>query len=173
MKQQGYTLVELIIVVGITVIMLLTAVSLFYTTMIGGSKTTTTEDVKQSGQYALNQLTYMIYNARKLVPNADGTTICAAGMTSLGLQNQDLNTTIFQTATVNGFVRIASNSGVYLTPANMNVTDGPTFTCTQPTDSSSPTISIAFTLKKGTDGVDNPRNIISIPFQTQVSLRNY
>ncbi len=171
-RQQGYTLVELVVVIGIVIVLLVSAVSLFYTTLIGGGKTNSAEAVKQAGQYALSQMSYLVYNSRKLIPN-NQSVVCASGMTSLGIQNQDLATTIFSSQTVLGNVRIASNSGMYLTPGNMTVVSGPTFNCMQPTNGSPPVIQISFTLQKGIVGVDKPRDIISIPFTTQISLRSY
>ncbi len=172
MKQNGYTLIELIVVIGIVVILLITATGLFYTTLIGGGKTNSAEAVKQAGQYALNQMSYFVYNSRKLIPNDEDLT-CAAGMVSLGIQNQDLGTTIFSAETVLGNVRIASNSGSYLTPGNMTVSAGPLFNCTQTNTTSPPIIEISFTLQKGVAGVDKARDIVSIPFITNVTLRNY
>lgn len=171
-NQSGYTMVELIVVVGIVIVILVAAVNLFYTTLIGGSKTSSAEAVKQAGQYALGQITYLVYNSRKLVPNNEALT-CAPGMVSLGVQNQDLANTIFAAQTVSGNTRIASNSGIYLTPSNMTVSAGPTFSCSQASGGSPPTIEISFTLQKGVVGVDKPRDIVSIPFNTQVTLRNY
>ncbi|PWU22890.1 hypothetical protein C5B42_04880 [Candidatus Cerribacteria bacterium 'Amazon FNV 2010 28 9'] len=170
--QDGYTLIELIVVVAITILLLVTVISMFYTAFVSGGKTTATEAVKEAGQYAMSQMEFFIENAHRLVPNADATT-CAVGMSSLGLQNQDLGTTIFQSETVGNDVRLASNSGTYLTPSGMSVTSGPTFSCTQPADSSPATITISFTLQKGVVGVDKARDIVTIPFQSQVTLRNY
>lgn len=170
-SRSGYTLIELIVVVGIVVIILIAATSLFYTTLIGGGKTASSEAVKQAGQYALNQMGYFLYNARKLVPNNE-TLTCAQGMVSLAMQNQDLGITTFSATNVGGFVRIASNSGTYLTPGNITVSVGPTFNCTQPI-SGAPIVQISFTLQKGVVGIDKPRDIISIPFTTQATLRNY
>lgn len=172
MKPNGYTLIELIVVIGIVVLLLITATGLFYTTLIGGGKTASVEAVKQAGQYALNQMSYLIYNSRKLVENNEALT-CAAGMVSIGIQNQDLQTTIFSAESVSGNVRLASNSGNFLTPDNMTISAGPTFNCTQVGTGAPPTIEISFTLQKGIVGVDQSRDIVSIPFSTQVTLRNY
>lgn len=169
--ESGYTLIELIIVVTIAIILMVTSMALFYTTMIGGGKTASQEEVKQAGQYALTQMSYLLYNSRKLVVNAENI-ICANGMVSLGIQNQDFRTTVFRGETVSNMVRIASNSGNYLTPANMTVSLGPTFSCQSNADGSPPTVSVSFTLQKGIVGTDRPRDIVSIPFQTSVTLRN-
>lgn len=168
----GYTLVELVVVIAIVVVLLITATSLFYTTLIGGSKTNSAEAVKQAGQYALNQMSYLVYNSRKLVTNNQSQT-CASSMVSLGIENQDLATTILSSQTASGMTRLASNSGVFLTPGNMTVSSGPTFDCTIPSNGSAPTVTISFTLQKGVIGVDKARDIVSIPFTTKVTLRNY
>jgi type II secretory pathway pseudopilin PulG len=172
MKKNGYTLVELVIVIAITIVLLVSATSLFFTTFVGGGKTASAEAVKQAGEYALSQMSYLIYNAHKLTPNLDSIT-CAENMSSIGIQNQDLQTTVLQKVTTGSISRIASNSGIYLTPANMNVTAGPNFSCTRASDGSSAVISVTFTLQKGVVGTDNTRDIISIPFQTQMTMRNY
>lgn len=170
--QGGYTLVELVVVIGIVVVLLITATSLFYTTLIGGNKTNSAEAVKQAGQYALNQMSYLVYNARKITTNNQAQT-CASSMVSLGVQNQDLATTVLASQTVSGKIRIASNSGVYLTPGNMTISSGPTFDCTSPGNGSPSTVTISFTLQKGVVGTDKARDIVSIPFTTKVTLRNY
>lgn len=171
MNKLGYTLIELVVVMGIVIVLLVTTTSLFYTMLIAGGKTGTSEAVKQAGQNALNQLTYLIFNSRKLVENNEAQ-ICVADMVSLGIQNQDLQTTILAAEDDDGHIRIASNAGQFLTPQNMTVSQGPTFTCITPASGSAPTIQISFTLQKGVVGIDRPRDIVSIPFSTQITLRN-
>lgn len=177
--QSGYTLIELIVVIGIVVILLITSASLFYTTLIGSGKTDSAEAVKQAGQYALGQMTYLLNNSVKLVPNSDGQ-VCegtdpsvpdSVGMSSIGVQNQDLGITTLDAQLISGMHRIASNSA-FLTPSTMDVVAGPTFDCHQADSSSPPTVQITFTLQKGVAGVDKPRDIVTIPFTTQVELRN-
>lgn len=173
----GYTLIELLTVVALSSLLLITVTSLFFTTLLGGGKTATSEYTKQAGNYALGQMTYMIRNSRKLVANSDPTpVICQAGMQSLGVQSQDNNTTIFSLDSN----RIASNSGKYLLPADIQVVTGslrfdcnPTSYGTSSWDGSLPSVTISFSLRKGTVGVDSERDIVELPFQSSVTLRNY
>jgi type II secretory pathway pseudopilin PulG len=172
--RSGYSLIELVIVIALTVILLITAVSLFFTTFIGGGKTASGEYTKQAGQNTLNQMTYLIRNSRKLVPNA-ANQICAASMNSLGVLGLDGGTTILSTS--NG--QIASNSGMYLTPSDLKLSSPLTFSCSPTTygtaswDGSPPRISINFSLQKGNVGSDLSRDIVTIPFQSVVTLRNF
>jgi prepilin-type N-terminal cleavage/methylation domain-containing protein len=175
--QAGYTLIELIIVIALTVILTLTAVSMFLTTLLGGGKTAAAERTKQAGQYAINQMSYLIRNSRKVSVNTDGIT-CGTGMTSLVIQGQDQQTTTLLSQAVNGFTRIASKSGSlttnsYLTPDDMNVKDALTFNCSTNNDGSPEVIHITFSLQKGNSTTDKARDIVVIPFETTVSLRSY
>ncbi|MEP7167384.1 MAG: type II secretion system protein [Candidatus Woesebacteria bacterium] len=174
--KNGYTLLELLIVIGLTVILLITATSLFFTTFIGGGKTASAEYTKQAGQNALNQMTYLIRNARKLTTNVAGQT-CAGSMDSIGLINQDGGTTVLQ---LDSSGKIASNSGIFLTPTDLSVVNGAfDFTCsptnygTDQWDGSPPRITISFSLQKGVNGVDKARDIVTIPFQSTITMRNY
>lgn len=168
--RNGYTLIELVVVIALTAILLFTATSLFYTTILAGGKTVSAEAVKQAGQVAIEQMSFLIRNARKLSP--DTATGCVSSAQTLTIQNQDGSTTLFSGVSVlGGNVRLASNSA-YLTPSTMTVKSGPTFTCAQQNDGGPPTITIDFTLQKGIVGVDKSRDIVSIPFQTRVTLRN-
>jgi prepilin-type N-terminal cleavage/methylation domain-containing protein len=179
----GFTLLELLIVITLVVIVLITATSLFFTTLLGGGKSASAEYAKQSGQNALNQMTYLIRNAKKLSTNAAGDT-CEAAMDSIGLVNQDGGTSILSLYQN----KIASSSGTtvttantaFLTPTDLVIVNGAfDFTCTPTTygtanwDGSPPRITISFSIQKGTTGVDQARDIVTIPFQSTITMRNY
>lgn len=176
-QQQGYSLIELLVVIGITVILMVTAVALFFTTLQGGGRTAGAEYAKQIGQNTVNQLTYLIRNARRIVPNREGIT-CANGMVSLGVEGLDGGITYLYSDQTNAG-RIASNSGTFLTPSDIYVTSALAIDCTPANyaqagwDGSPPRITIRFTLQKGQTGVDKQRDIIAIPFESTVTLRNY
>lgn len=173
-NSDGYTIIELLVVIALTVIVLITATSLFFTTFIGGGKTASGEYTKQAGQNTLNQMTYLIRNSRKLIPNS-ANQICAGSMNSLGVMGLDGGTTILSTS--NG--QIASNSGIYLTPNDLRLSSPLTFSCSPITygtanwDGSPPRITINFSLQKGVSGSDLARDIVIIPFQSVVTLRNF
>jgi len=169
----GYTLVELIIVIALTIVILVTATSLFFTTILGGGKTATAERVKQAGEHAMSQMLFLIRNARRVSTNNEGA-ICAAGMTSLALQGQDDAVALFATQQdSNGNKRIASGSGIFLTPSDMDLSAPLAFDCSDQGDGTPATITVSFSLRKGVPGVDKQRDIVDIPFKSKATLRSF
>ncbi len=177
----GYTLIELLVVIALTVLLLIGGTSIFFTTLVGGGKTAAAEYVKQSGQHAMNQITFLIRNSRKLTLNSDlSPVVCQTAMSSVGLLNYDTGTTyIKKEMDGNGKERIASNSGSYLTPDDLTISSGPTFDCspssygTSSWNGAAPTVTVRFTLRKGTPSVDKARDIVEIPFESSITLRNF
>lgn len=177
MQKNGFTLMELLIVVALAIMLMITAVSLFFTTIVGTGKTASAEYVKQSGDQALTQMTYLIRNARKLVPNGSGQT-CESNMRSLGVLGYDNGVTQLMMQVDNGVSRIASGSGQFLTPPDIVLEEPLTFDCS-PTDYDTPTwdgsppiIVVRFTLRKGDPAGSLARDIVTIPFESTVTLRN-
>lgn len=183
---QGFTLIELLIVVSLSVIIMLAASSLFMTLLIGNTKTSTTKLIKDEGDYALSQMEFLIRNATNLesitddlnTSNGCTTTVgapvvrtCDATMCALGLESYDGGTTILGRVDDNGVAKIASNSG-YLTSDAVTLISGPVFSCSESPDGVSRYIGITFTLRKGTPGVDQPRDIVQQVFSTGVQIRN-
>ncbi len=175
-SNQGYTLIELVVVIGLTSVLLITAVSIFFTTLQGGGKTASSEYVKQSGQHAINQITFLIRNAKKLSPNAAGD-LCVSSMNTLDLLNQD------GTGTRLGITdgKFSTSTTKFLTPDDIVVeaSGAPLFSCspsvygTAAWDGSPPTITVSFQMRKGTSGVDKERDIVVIPFQSTITMRNF
>lgn len=178
LKEKGYTLIELVVVIGLSAILLISAVSLFFTTFIGGGKTASLEYTKQAGGQALAQMTFLIRNSRKIIQNSSGTT-CGSPMSTLKVENLDGGTTEFAVVTNGTTSQIASQSGglnSFLTPSEVSVSNF-TFTCSPVSyasntwDGSPPIVGISFTLQKGAGGL--ARDLVSIPFSTSITLRNY
>jgi len=158
-QQDGFSLIEMLVVVTLLVMMSLTAVSLFLNTLTGSNKTSINLTVKQQGEYAMSQMVAMIRNAVRIES-------CSAG--SLTVLNQDGLTSTF---TLSG-TQIASNSGVYLTGSDVYVSAGPTFTCTD-NNGLFTFANIAFSLKKGDPQTDKPVDIVEQSFTTGVGVREY
>ncbi|HSW90064.1 MAG TPA: type II secretion system protein [Patescibacteria group bacterium] len=177
-RQAGYTLIELVVVIGLTVLLLITVVSLFFTSLTAGGKTSSAVYTKQVGDYTMSRIQFALRNAHKIVPNSNGD-ICTSGMASIAVENTDLGVTEFLGETAAGVNHIASNSGLFLTPDDVSVVAGPQFDCSPSTygtsryDGSAPTVTVSFTLRKGNMGVDKTRDIVEIPFQSQITLRNF
>jgi prepilin-type N-terminal cleavage/methylation domain-containing protein len=166
---RGYTLIELMVVVSVMVILVVVAVNLFLTTLVGGGKTNALAEVKQNGDFAITQMEKIVRNGRKLTTNNESQ-VCETGMTSLGVENNDGGVTIFAAESD----RLASSSGQFLTSSTVKVkSDTLVFDCFRSGSGVPDSIKISFTLTKGEAGVDRPEEIVEAGFQTSVTLRNY
>jgi len=170
----AFTIVEMLVVISLTVLLMLTATSLFMAMLIGNTKGTVTQKVKSEGEYAASQIEFLLRNAVSLQPNLLNQT-CVAGMDSLSLKSIDNGVTTLskETDPSDGKDKIASNSGIYLTSGTTDITAGPTFDCRQSNDGTKTYVTVSFALRKGTPGVDKPRDIVEQVFTTSVSLRIY
>ncbi len=181
-RQLGFTLVELLIVVTLTVMLMLTASTLFMTFLIGNTKTSTSRLVKAEGEYALNQIAFLIRNAIEIVQITDMTDpgfpagilrTCEPNMGTIGLKSIDGNITTLTRSIdpSDNDTKIASNSS-YLTSGDLTLTDGPTFDCTRSADGSSYYVTVTFSLRKGTPAIDQARDIVEQQFSTGVQVRS-
>lgn len=155
---QGFTLIEMMVVIGILLIVGTMAVGLFFQTLKGASKVEILKEVKQNGDYALGVMERMIRNARAIPsPCID------KDEASITIANPDNGTTTFSLA--GG--QIASNSG-RLTGTNVSAT-ALTFHCNP---LSSPVVNITFTISQ-TGSPTRPEEQAQVSFKTTVSLRTY
>lgn len=154
--QRAFTLIELMVTVGIIGLVVVSATGLFFFTLKGGKKADIQSKIKQNGDYAINVMKTMIRNAEQINPP------CASSMTSIEIKNPDGGSTTFNISS-----NQVASSGAGLT-SNEFVASGLTFNCDSPVDKP-PTVSLSFTLSKS--GI--PEESISQTFQTSVSLRSY
>ncbi len=176
----GFTLIEVLVVVSLTVIIMLTASALFMTFLISGAKTNNTQLVKIEGDQALNQMAFLLRNSLQLLPNsADPAEVCETGMREIALESYDGGSTTLSAqndANDNNQTKIASSSGTkqqFLTSSAVQIIDGPTFDCAISPDGNPAYVQITFTLRKGTPNLDKARDVIEQTFTTGVSLRNF
>lgn len=167
----GFTLIELLIVVSLSIMLMLGASTMFMAVLISNTKLSSSHLVKSEGTFALNQMEFLLRNAVELVPNGSGET-CAEDMDVIGLVSSDGQITYLFAEEDDGFYKIASRSGRYLTSEAVELVDGPTFDCTEAIGGASQYITISFTLRKGTPGVDKPRDIVEQTFTSSVTLRS-
>lgn len=197
--QAGYTLIELLTVMIILVAVGTIITSILVSTLRSGDKSTTTNDIRQSGNYAIAQMSKMIAYAKSfgwvsIDPNAlTGTDNCIPS--AVGLETPTPTPPEYKSVMVNSFdndaqgnprpiifscqnsddgttVFLASN-GAHLTPDTMTASSC-FFTCSQNSTSTSPTIDINLTLKRrppvGFTLLPEAQTVIK--FQTSVTLRN-
>lgn len=153
MKKNGFTLIEILVVIGIFGILAFIGSNMFFTILKSSAKTRVLAEVKQNGNYALSVMERMVRNAR----NAE----CVSG--GVLITNPDRDTTNFF---CDG-AKIASNSGVYLTSDKVSASNC-NFSCQETTPE---VVTISFTLSQAV-GV-RVEEIAEIEFRSTVSLRTY
>lgn len=177
-EEDGFTLVEMIVVVALLSIVGLIAVEIFFTSLRGSTKTEILKEIKQNGGYAITTMEIMIRNAQGVVSS------CSGVSGSITIENSDGNDTTFQCDWHDDVAKIASVSGATtrrLTSKNVSLAPpgtppGCTASTLQFTCSSSPgkpeTVAIQFTLNQRSSAT-RPEERASATFETTVSLRTY
>ncbi len=172
-KQNGFSLIELIVAVSLSVMLLLTASAMFMVFLVSSNQANNARLVRSEGQYALSQMEFLLRNAVELMPldpaNPD-TTTCEPNMNSIKFTSIDGGETILLKEDDDGHEKIASNSGIYLTSSAVELVEGPTFSCSRQSFATRPHINISFTLKKSGPGVLQNREIIQ-EFTTSTTIR--
>ncbi len=176
MKKNGFTLLEILVAIGVIALMGTLIAQVFFTTTRSNTKTEVQKNVKQNGDFAIEVMGRMIRGARTMATNcsAAGTTT-----TSIAITNQDGGTTTFGCLLDGTVTRIASTSAGrtdYLTDQNLTIGGAACtgaslqFVCTAPSDQPS-TVAITFQLsQKGTPADQFEK--ASASFQTTVAIRN-
>jgi type II secretory pathway pseudopilin PulG len=169
----GFSLIELLIVVTLTVMIIVSASSVLLTALLSNGKVNTTKTVKQNGDYAMSQMTVLLRNAVKVLPNSSGQT-CTTGMDELVFQSFDEGITTLGREVIDGTdARIASNSGIYLTSDSVYLDDSLQFDCRKSADGLITNITISFTLTKGTPGISRVTEFGSEDFRSNVTIRSF
>lgn len=153
--KRGFSLIELTVVIGLLSLLTLAITSALLMSVVSSNRIRTVTRVKQAGNYALDQIQGLVRNSKKVV-------LCVPN-TSVAFINPDGGTT-----TISSTTQIASNSGVFLTPSNLTVSNF-ALSCT-PNNTAPALISVAFDLH-------NPENTSlrespTLHFETAINLRN-
>ncbi len=167
----GFTLVEVIVVIGIFVILSTILLSILITVIRGTKKSDSILAVKQDGEHAIDQITRNLRFAKALVypnPIGGGAPECS----NVGLTVDHITVTQINSSQ-NTFTCMPPNNitmdSTSLTNSAITVVNSCNFICTQNTGGP-PTIGISFNLsKKNPNGLEDKT---SIPFQSSVTLRN-
>jgi prepilin-type N-terminal cleavage/methylation domain-containing protein len=167
MKRNGFTLIEILVVMSIVALISVFGLSFLSTILKGSSKTNIISELKQNGNYVLDVMSYYIRNS---------VSIDSCAGSSITLRQWD-NTTVTFTKINQDDVnkinsKIASNSSSLtnsdsvsgVSVASLN------FTC----DSSKPpVVNIDFSLTQSAWAQNSAEFTGSVPFSTTVSLRTY
>lgn len=191
-QQRGFTLIELVIVMILLIVTGTLIVGILNSTLRGSSKTRSTSDIAQNGNYALSLMSNLILNSQKLVsftpsggPSvSDCTASPAPGktLTILGLDDgattltcDDVNATISSTSALFSNAIPAptpfSTSSLLDTSQVKTVANSCLFTCIQQDQFSPPRIDITFQLtnKNAVAGETSPVT----SFNTSIAVRNH
>jgi prepilin-type N-terminal cleavage/methylation domain-containing protein len=164
-KKSGFSLIELIIVIGLLSLLMLAISSTMLMSIVSSNRIRTATKVKQAGNYALGQIQTMIRSAKTIsscTPN-----LPSPSLTVINPDGGD--TTIFAELDGDGTTRIASNSGTYLTPDNLE-TSSFSITC-EPSQVEPTLIKVSFDLQ-GKLATERPSSNPILHFETSVNLRN-
>src|SRR3989344_2346993 len=166
-SEGGFTLIELLAVMVVLVVTSAVIGATLSSSLRGTTKTTTINNVRQNGSYALSNMSKMIRDAKKFngvkanAADAYITDCTVAAITPtptpvqykyLKITSFDGQSTVFNLDCANR--RIASNSAdlIDTTVATLDSSAVCYFTCTQVSRSDYPTIGISFTLVQPTTG---------------------
>lgn len=182
-NNKGYTLVELLAVIIILVSVGTIITSILVTSLRGGNKSNTTNEVRENGNYVLAQMSKMITFAKSFdgvstdgvnyvtncivtQPPAPTPTLAPVSYTYIKITAFDGGQTVFSCSGST----IASNGASLINTSNLSVSSC-SFICSQTNLISSPIIDIDFTLSKSNSGFFVENQTV-IPFQTSVTPRN-
>lgn len=164
-RQAGFTLVELLVVTTLGVLLFTTASALFMTFLQGSVKTNKSLKVKAEGNYAMEQMKFLLRNTTNI-------TTCTAGMGSITLNQADGNTVTLQKLTDDGIDKIASSSAAqnyFLTSSEIYAE--PIFDCYSGPNNAY-YVGINFTLRDGPDTRETKDTTFQ-SFSSGVTLRNF
>lgn len=174
---RGFSLIELLTVVSITAIISLVSVAVLINTQIRGTKTATIAKVRQEGEYVNEEVSYLLRNAKYLLPNQSGQT-CAEDMTAIKvLTKDDLVVELY----TDDDGRIASQAGglvaeeasSYLTSSGVKLISALTFNCVQEPYQTGALIDFTFTLATGDKSVLSNESYYEQVFTNRVYMRSY
>ncbi len=164
--QKGYTLFELLTVIGILSVIGVIVLSIVFISLRGSQKSEALEIVRQNGDAALSQMVKTVRYAKRLdAPLACTPSVSTSSITLTSLTDNGQTTLSCASST------LSSNSATLLN-TNAVAATSCSFTCAQGRPTDPPTITIQFSLSAKTTG-NFSETTATIPFQTSVTMRNF
>lgn len=164
MKNKGFSLIEILVVLSIFAVIAVIANQVFFSTLRGGSKSEATTLVKQEGNYTLSVIERGLQSAQSV------TTACtdpAASFSSIGYLDSTGTSASFSCQT--GYIASGSAKLPLTTDRVTLVTNSCKFYCFK--EGGVATVSAQFTLKRAGSGL-TAREQTQLDFKTRVLLRN-
>lgn len=192
-SEKGYTLIELLAVMLVVVTVGTVISGVIVSSLRGSNKSTSVNDIRESGNFVLSQVSKMIIFAKSFDGVSDGTMVNGQLIYTTNCTIANPNPTPptptpihYKYLKITSFDRgqtkfscddtvLASNGAELIdtSPAtNKYNISGCYIICTQNNISVLPTISISFTLSKKTSSAAFSENSVSIPFETSANFRN-
>ncbi len=159
--KRGFSLIELTVVIGLISLLTLAISASLLANLMASNRLRNTTAIKQAGNYALDQFAWLIRNSKDVVS-------CDSAAGSITITNLDGRDTTLGIEVDGTNTRIASNSGTFLTPSTLDVSNF-ALTC-HPSDTTVQLVSISFDLANPT--VVHARESRTLHFETGVNLRN-
>ncbi len=159
-KLNGFTLIEILVITGITVVVLLTAVSFFMTFLINQAKITQRQQLKNAGESLLKQMTQVLREAQGIEP-------CSTNMNSLLFSTVNNNQAGYSLSSNQIFYTLEGDS-FSITPEDM-VVGSFIANCYPTQDSQLVKVTISLTNPKIQGPSGKP---LTQEFSTSVQLRN-
>ncbi len=159
--RKGFSLIELVIVIGLISILALAISSIMLTSIVTSNRVRTLTKTKQAGNYALIQLKAMIRSSKSIIS-------CDEEIATLEIVGLDGGVTTLATESDGENIRIASNSGYYLTPGSTTVSSY-TLGC-EPNESEPTLIRVSFDLTDTSSTRESENSLLH--FETSINLRN-
>lgn len=177
-NQKGFTLLELLIVAGLSVMLMMTVTTMFLTFIATSKKSSIKQKVHNEGESAITKIEFILRNSQKLVAGLDGSTICnndsQTPMSNLAVQGLDGYVTTLQTYPIEdgqiASYSTAINDYYYLTSEEVTLSNLRFVCLTGEEDSYY--VNVAFDLKIGS-GSSNDKETAIESFQTGITLRNH
>lgn len=175
-KANGFTLIEILVVISLTVLLMMTAATVFMSFLVSNSKLTALNLVKSEGDYALNQLEFFIRNSIGLETTPEIVDVCAAGMEAIAVRSIDGEVTVFSLEPDpddDNKIKVASSSAegvVFLTSSAVDIGQL-TFDCSQPEFGGSTQVNITLEIDRALETEDE-RDMASQQFQTSTAIRS-
>lgn len=186
-KKQGFTIAELVIVIGVIAIAVPAVFGIFFSVLRAKAKVQILQEVKRNGDSAINTMKHLIQNnAVAIYSDTSLTNEVCSTKGSLGTSSSASSPLYFKDSFGNYFYfgidsnRIASNSAVSPPPLAYLINNKATvsnfiLSCNRPanldTYNALPVVSISFTLTKaGAAGRQEERT--SLTYSRKIKLRN-
>lgn len=169
-KQKAFTLLELLVTSGITALLMLAISSLLITFLATAYKSRISQNLRQSGGNAMNQMIDMIRSSSAIVSECDAT-LALDHLTLIGNDGQE--STILKDVDTDRIASVSATTKIYLTKSstNPNYVQNLLFQCF-PTAKGTKYIKISFVLKTSDNDADSGPRATTLDFMSGVATRN-